>query len=58
MDSGKTEEIPSQGKIRLCKILCAKKEIVRDIIGATLKRRVLATSIEYFDTVKPYVNSH
>ena len=58
VDSGKTEEIALPGKIRLYNNLCAKKEIVRDVIGATLKRREVATSIECLDTVKPFVNTN
>ena len=58
VDLGKTEEIASPGKIHVYNKLCAKKEIVCDVIVSTFKRRKVATSIECLDTVKPFINSN
>ena len=58
VDSGEVEKSckVSKGSISLYKNICSKREIARDVIGETISRREVSSSIECLDIVKPFVD--
>ena len=55
MDLGEVEKV-SKGSISLYKNICKKREIAHDVIGKTIERREVSSSIECLNIVKPFVD--